>query len=124
MKPSIQARLEQIAARQEEVAALLSDSEVIADQNQFRTLSQEYAQMDTQTDAPTDASRDADLQAYSSRPSGSLRPSTGRPALILSVVRRLMNCTSRAIYLLRLPGWRGLPHFFYQVPRCSQSQLA
>ena len=46
MKPSIQARLEQIAARQEEVAALLSDSEVIADQNQFRTLSQEYAQMD------------------------------------------------------------------------------
>ena len=46
MKPSIQARLEQISARQEEVAALLSDSSIISDQNQFRTLSQEYAQME------------------------------------------------------------------------------
>jgi len=45
MKPSIQAKLELLAERIDEINALLSDPGVINDQNQFRTLSQEYAQV-------------------------------------------------------------------------------
>lgn len=45
MKPSLQARLEQVAARYEEVSALLSDADTIADQTQYRELSQEYARL-------------------------------------------------------------------------------
>ena len=43
MKPSILLKLEQMVARHEEVAALLGEPEVIADQAQFRMLSKEYA---------------------------------------------------------------------------------
>ncbi len=46
MKPSIQARLEQLTDRFEEVSALLSDASVIADQNQFRDLSREFAEIE------------------------------------------------------------------------------
>lgn len=46
MKDSLQQRLAQIAGRFEEIGMLLSQPEVMADQNQFRTLSQEYAQLD------------------------------------------------------------------------------
>ncbi|WP_339805552.1 peptide chain release factor 1 [uncultured Marinobacter sp.] len=46
MKPSIQARLEQLVERYEEVSALLSDQGVIADQNQFRELSREFSEIE------------------------------------------------------------------------------
>jgi len=46
MKPSIQARLEQLTERYEEVSALLSDSSVISDQNRFRELSREYSEIE------------------------------------------------------------------------------
>lgn len=46
MKPSIHSKLETIADRLEEVSALLSDPDVMSDQNQFRELSKEYAQID------------------------------------------------------------------------------
>ncbi len=46
MKPSIQAKLEQLAERLQEVSRLLSEPEVIGDQNRFRALSQEYAQLE------------------------------------------------------------------------------
>ena len=46
MKESIRTRLEQINARFEEISLLLSEQEVMADQNQFRDLSKEYAQLD------------------------------------------------------------------------------
>ena len=46
MKPSMLAKLEQLQARHEEVAALLSDPEVINDQSQFRMLSKEYAKLE------------------------------------------------------------------------------
>jgi peptide chain release factor 1 len=46
MKPSIHHKLESIADRLEEVSALLADPDVIGDQNQFRELSKEYAQLD------------------------------------------------------------------------------
>ena len=46
MKPSIQTKLEQLQARHEELSALLADPETIADNDRFRTLSQEYAQLD------------------------------------------------------------------------------
>ncbi len=46
MKPSIQARLEQLTERYEEVSALLSDSSVISDQNRFRDLSREYSEIE------------------------------------------------------------------------------
>ncbi|MEJ2509416.1 MAG: peptide chain release factor 1 [Gammaproteobacteria bacterium] len=45
MKPSIQTKLENLAERLEEINALLADPSVIADQKQFRSLSQEYAQL-------------------------------------------------------------------------------
>jgi peptide chain release factor 1 len=47
MKPSILSKLESLAERHEEVAALLGDAETIADQNRFRELSQEYAELET-----------------------------------------------------------------------------
>jgi len=46
MKPSIHTKLESISDRLEEISALLSDPDVMNDQNQFRELSKEYAQID------------------------------------------------------------------------------
>ncbi|MCK4841337.1 MAG: peptide chain release factor 1 [Methylococcales bacterium] len=46
MKASIQTKLENLTDRFEEIAVLLSQPEVQGDQNQFRALSQEYAQID------------------------------------------------------------------------------
>lgn len=45
MKPSIIAKLEGLQARYEEVAVLLGESAIIANQNQFRSLSREYAKL-------------------------------------------------------------------------------
>ncbi len=45
MKDSIKAKLENIAERLEEINALMADPGVISDQNQFRALSKEYAQL-------------------------------------------------------------------------------
>ncbi len=46
MKASIRSRLEQISERFEEITALLSDPEVQSDQDRFRDLSREYAQLE------------------------------------------------------------------------------
>jgi peptide chain release factor 1 len=46
MKQSIQTKLENLNDRFEEIAVLLSQPEVQNDQNQYRSLSQEYAQID------------------------------------------------------------------------------
>lgn len=46
MKPSIQARLEQLNERYEEVSALLSDQGTIANQDRFRDLSREFAEIE------------------------------------------------------------------------------
>ena len=46
MKESIQHKLEQLTLRHEEITLLLSSPEVIADQNKFRGLSVEYAQLE------------------------------------------------------------------------------
>ena len=46
MKASLVVKLESLCDRHEEVAALLTDAEVASDLNKFRTLSQEYAQLD------------------------------------------------------------------------------
>lgn len=51
MKASIQLKLENLIARHEEVAALLSEPDVINDQNRFRDLSQEYARLQPVVDA-------------------------------------------------------------------------
>ena len=45
MKPSILSKLENLSERLQEVSALMSDADVISDQNRFRELSQEYAQL-------------------------------------------------------------------------------
>lgn len=45
MKPSIVAKLEALHERHEEVQALLGDAQTIADQDRFRALSREYAQL-------------------------------------------------------------------------------
>jgi len=47
MKQSILSKLESLAERHEEVAALLGDAETIANQNRFRELSQEYSELET-----------------------------------------------------------------------------
>jgi len=46
MKASILAKLDLLAERYEEVGALLSDSEIISDQDKFRGLSKEYAELE------------------------------------------------------------------------------
>ncbi len=45
MKESIQARLENLTERHEEVGVLLGEPDVISDQNRFRDLSKEYAEL-------------------------------------------------------------------------------
>ena len=45
MKPSILTKLESIDERHQEVSALLADAEIIANQDQYRKLSMEYAQL-------------------------------------------------------------------------------
>ncbi|MEH6580354.1 MAG: peptide chain release factor 1 [Halioglobus sp.] len=47
MKASILGKLDILTDRHEEVAALLGDSETIADQNRFRELSKEYSELET-----------------------------------------------------------------------------
>lgn len=49
MKASIQHKLEALEERYVEVGALLSDSEIISDQNRFRDLSKEYAELEPVT---------------------------------------------------------------------------
>jgi peptide chain release factor 1 len=46
MKESIRLKLESVRDRFEEIAGLLADPEIIADQNQFRDLSKEYARVE------------------------------------------------------------------------------
>lgn len=46
MKESIKAKLETLVERHEEISGLLADPDVMADQNKFRGLSQEYAQLE------------------------------------------------------------------------------
>ena len=45
MKPSIYNKLEGLSERLDEINALLAEPDVIQDQNRFRSLSQEYAQV-------------------------------------------------------------------------------
>ncbi len=46
MTPSIRRKLEALAERHQEIGLLLSQPEVLADNNRFRALSQEYAQLE------------------------------------------------------------------------------
>lgn len=46
MKDSIRHKLEALVDRHEEISGLLADPETMADQNKFRSLSQEYAQLE------------------------------------------------------------------------------
>ena len=46
MKSSLVTKLESLCDRHEEVSALLSDAETASDPNKFRSLSQEYSQLD------------------------------------------------------------------------------
>jgi len=46
MKKSLELKLEQLQERYEEIGQLLSDASIIADQNKFRNLSKEYAQLE------------------------------------------------------------------------------
>jgi peptide chain release factor 1 len=63
MKASLLTKLETLADRHEEVSALLGDSETISDQNRFRELSQEYAELEAVVKCFADYSRiAADLE--------------------------------------------------------------
>ncbi|HEX6928776.1 MAG TPA: peptide chain release factor 1 [Gammaproteobacteria bacterium] len=59
MKPSIHTKLERLVERFEEVGRLLSDPDVIGDNNRFRDLSREYARLDPVTRAFNDYCRAA-----------------------------------------------------------------
>ncbi len=54
MKASLRGKLDQIAERFEEITALLAEPEVQADQNRFRDLSREYAQLEPLTESYTE----------------------------------------------------------------------
>ncbi len=54
MKASLRGKLDQIAERFEEITALLAEPEVQADQNRFRDLSREYAQLEPLTKSYSD----------------------------------------------------------------------
>ena len=63
MKASLLTKLETLADRHEEVSALLGDSETISDQNRFRELSREYAELEAVVKCFADYSRiAADLE--------------------------------------------------------------
>ncbi|TKI05590.1 peptide chain release factor 1 [Martelella alba] len=49
MKPSIVAKLEALQERREEVEVMLGDADIISDQERFRALSREYAQLNDVT---------------------------------------------------------------------------
>ena len=51
MKDSIRLKLEALCERHEEVGALMSDPDIMSNQNQFRDLSMEYAQLEPVTKA-------------------------------------------------------------------------
>lgn len=64
MKASIIKKLESVQERHEEIAGLLADPDVINNQNKFRTLSQEYSQLEPVVQAYTRyASIEADMVA-------------------------------------------------------------
>lgn len=46
MKASIKARLESVTERHQDIAGLLGEAEIISDQDRFRSLSREYAQLE------------------------------------------------------------------------------
>ncbi len=50
MNPSMLAKLEQLASRHEEVSALLAEPDIIGDNDRFRALSVEYAQLEPVAD--------------------------------------------------------------------------
>ena len=54
MKASIRTKLEGLQERHEEIAALLGDPDTISDQNRFRDLSREYAQLEPVVKAYSD----------------------------------------------------------------------
>ena len=63
MKASLLTKLETLTDRHEEVAALLGDSETIADQNKFRDLSREYAELEAVVTCYADYSQvNADME--------------------------------------------------------------
>jgi peptide chain release factor 1 len=51
MKPSIRTKLERLVDRHEEISGLLSDPDIISDQDRFRSLSQEYSRLEPVTRA-------------------------------------------------------------------------
>jgi peptide chain release factor 1 len=51
MKPSLRGKLDQIAERFEEITALMADPEIQNNQNQFRDLGREYAQLEPVVEA-------------------------------------------------------------------------
>jgi peptide chain release factor 1 len=89
VKPSIQERLRQVAGRYEEVGLLLSEQDVLADQNRYRQLAMEYAQLQplavawrkwTQAQASMDEARqmlrEADLERAAAERSPAQRGGT------------------------------------------------
>ena len=46
LSPTMQMKLDDLTDRHEEIAALLSDAEIVADRDKFTQLSKEYAELE------------------------------------------------------------------------------
>ena len=67
MKQSIQHKLENLCERYDEIAALLSEPEVQGNQNKFRSLSQEYAQINPLVDCYKRYQQTLEMSGFSQR---------------------------------------------------------
>jgi len=92
LKPSITAKLEALAERLAELSALLAAPEVIGEQNRFRALSQEYAQLQ-----PVVASFDAYQQALADRVTATEMQAD--PELREMAAEELLQCQQRIEHL-------------------------
>ena len=78
VNPSLQRKLETIVERVEEVSALLSDPDVIADSNRFRELSVEYSQLNPVVNCFADLATGTQRRTIRSRHAQGPRPRTAR----------------------------------------------
>ena len=90
MKESILAKLDTLSERFEEISALLSDAEVIRNQDQFRKLSKEYAEIE-----PVVKAYQEYAQIISDKTEAESMIAEGDPEMIELAKEELEDCQSR-----------------------------
>lgn len=104
MKPSIQFRLERLAERHQELAALLGDANIIADQKKFTQYSREFAQLEPVTAAFTAYQQSlqalAEMETLAQDTDADMRQMAADETQRLNV---LLTEQEQALYLLLIP---------------------